>query len=206
MYWYVWTGDVEPGEMPTLAQRCSHMGSGLDTIFFRGNASSHLQVLDIPKLLSDLPRSCSCHRPTTPCSCSAVQDGPGWSMVILWCFMYPIPTRWVIFHSPTQRMGANCILPTWESLKMSTKRWYSGHLAYAQNLFCFRLVSSLPLPLAPSLWSLCTSQDQLCSRQKTPLLPWQETTLVLPHGTNRCHCYCLNVSLLLKSQLVEDLI
>ena len=69
-----------------------------------------------------------------------------------------------------------------------------------------RSVSSLPLPLAPSLWSLCTSQDQLCSMQKTPLLPWQETTLVLPHGTNRCHCYCLYVSLLLKSQLVEDLI
>ena len=35
---------------------------------------------------------------------------------------YLLSKRWATFHSHTQRMEVNCILPTWESPRMSIKR------------------------------------------------------------------------------------
>ena len=72
--------------MPTLAQRRSHLGPGSSLMLqflMEFGIGGHwarpyaVGVSELLKLLSDLPRACPCHRPTTTCSCSAVQDGPG---------------------------------------------------------------------------------------------------------------------------------
>ena len=94
--------------------------------------------------------------------------------------------RWPTCHSPTPRMEVNCILPTWEFLRTCTKRWFFllfGLLnIFFSSLKHFRLASSLPLLLVPSLWLLYTSQNQSCRNKvdHSPMLheplPWANIT------------------------------
>ena len=155
--------------MPTLAQRRSHLGSGSTRMLqflmefgIIGHWERPYAYQEFLKLLSDLPCACPCHRPTTTCSCSALQNGPGrfQHRVILhrtpiYCSILELPNFYQVGHLPLshpkdggQLYLANMGIPK-NVYKEVILRTHFPRINSAQHYF--RLVSSLPLPLAPSL-------------------------------------------------------